>query len=1229
MPDVIGALPKLTPDSLRALFAEALRWDAQRGTQPLDVGAPLSRRLTLHRIAMAGGVRVFAIVLPDLPTLSARRAIFRALRPIAAEHLVIYCAEDAQQALFVWPRLRHAEGGADAYAPAELRVLPYEVGFPARTTLEQLAKLRLPLDRAPTLETVLTHLADAFSVESVTERFFNDYKRVFEQLQNALHAQTQDARWAHDFALQTLNRLVFIYFIQRKRYAEGAYWLGNNPRFVRDFWRAYREQAANDPAANFYADWLRALFFAAFNQRFQAGRSDYRHFPTEIREALAAMPYLNGGLFTENALDTRHTFTIPDAFFEQLFDRFDGDAPGFLERYNFTVSESTPLDVEVAVDPEMIGKVYESLVNLTERGATTEDRRGMAGIFYTPRTEIDLMCRLALVDALAARVAADRALLYDWVFAADPEDKRDADRRVTEADLWRALDDAARRLTICDPACGSGSFLVGMLQVLDDLQARCAEALGREETPYDRRRRIVGEQLYGVDVMDWAVHVAELRLWLQLTVETDLRQPEAQLKPLLPNLSFKIRQGDSLVQEIGGVNLGLHHGRTSLPPALKGRITQLKARKLRFYQGDRALNEPMLRQEETGVFRDILKHRLKALEDELAHKRRALADLPVAQIGLGLADVGDHDAAAEKRAALEATIAALEDERQRVRAALEALGAAGQALPFVWDIAFVEVFADEAGGFDIVIGNPPYVRQEIIAPPNASPDDFGGESSDRWRELKRSYKEKLQAAVAAAFPRFFGYRPGRSGFRRLNAQSDLYVYFYFHGLSLLNPRGCLCFITSNSWLDVAYGADLQEFALRHCPIRLIVENARVRSFSQADVNTVIVLLGAPDERGQAGRDALARFVTFHAPFDQVSAAATFRAVEAATARQATDLWRVFPVPQRDLLAESMAAPADDDAPRRRDAAPRYAGGKWGGKYLRAPDIAFVILEKGRDKLVRLGEVAEVRFGIKTGANEFFYLQPAGVSVAEVAQVPPDAPIAVRNAAGWEGEIEARFLRPVLKSPRECRAPVVRLEDLSNLIFMCHAGASDLKGTRALRYIRWGERQGYPARPSCRSRARWWDVGARDPASLNVNYLVDEVMRFFVQAGGLFVSDNFQECHVSQGRLWQTGVSANSTVFQLFANVAGRANFGGGLMKIQTYEVAGLEIVSPEFLGERDCKRALQQAGSLALDGEDRRRLDDLVFDALGLTQGEREAVYEAAQRLVAARLARARSAQEG
>ena len=395
---------------------------------------------------------------------------------------------------------------------------------------------------------------DAFDVEAVTKGFFNAYKSVFQRLQDDLADQTDDNQWAHDYALQFLNRCMFLYFIQRKG------WLDDDADFLRTFWESY--QTTDQPVGSFVDRWLNVLFFEAFNNRFHGG---HRHFPDTIRKALASAPYLNGGLFTENDLDSQHDFQISDSRFKSIFN--------FLESYNFTIAEDSPLDQEVAVDPEMIGKVYESLVNVSEE----TDKQGDAGIFYTPRTEIDLMCRLALVDNLTNHLGKEhKSALYEAILAFEPDERTRADQQLLNRNLWSPLDECLKRLAIVDPACGSGSFLVGMLHILDDLRKRADRQLGGEQLSFDRKKAIIGENLYGVDVMEWACHVAELRLWLSLAIDADIPRAELQLRiePLLPHFSFNIRCGDSLLQEIGGMNLvEIRADFSGIPRSLKSRTT--------------------------------------------------------------------------------------------------------------------------------------------------------------------------------------------------------------------------------------------------------------------------------------------------------------------------------------------------------------------------------------------------------------------------------------------------------------------------------------------------------------------------------------------------------------------------------------------------------------------------------------------------------------------------------
>ncbi|MCW5935536.1 MAG: hypothetical protein KIT45_14750, partial [Fimbriimonadia bacterium] len=410
----------------------------------------------------------------------------------------------------------------------------------------------------------------------------------------------------------------------------------------------------------------------------------------------------------------------------------------------------------------------------------------------------------------------------------------------------------------------------------------------------------------------------------------------------------------------------------------------------------------------------------------------------------------------------------------------------------------------------------------------------------------------------------------------------------------------------------------------------IYDSALERQFASADVNTIISLIrkGAPEN------DAMTHFISLRETFDEAILNPAAQRVVSRTRAQ--------------LLSEGS------------DTNGNYTGNKWGGIYLRAPDIYFTLMEKGRDKLVRLGDIAEVRRGFTTGANEFFYLEPVEMSVAEVADLSSDEdgrarPVRVRNAAGWEGEIEAEFLQPVIKSPREIRKLRVGLEDLKYLLFLRSSRpnnpASPLPPL-AKAYIQWGESQGFQNRPSCSGRQRWWDLGTRIAAKVDCNYLIDDRMRFYYSPT-VYVSDNFQELH----RIEDIDAAICSVpISQIFCEIGGRTPFGGGLLKVQTYEVENIYILnsdtlSPsqqetllsafEAMANRDIKSIFEELGlpkpdrdygnidpsDVSLDRvlTDRRMLDTVVFEALGLTEAEQLEVYRAVVALVKGRLVKARS----
>ena len=1070
-----------------------------------------------------------------------------------------------------------------------------------RTASERIALLDLAsIGQLNRLDITLRH-DEAFSVEAVTDKFFKEYRYLFKILQIDLRNQTSDDVWAHDYALQFLNRCMFLYFIQRKG------WLGGNKEFLHTFWQSYKRplpqyQERPEYQKNaFFEYWLKVLFFEAFNRKF---KHSYDYFPDTLRNILAQAPYLNGGLFSENKLDLMdHTFTISDMRFQQVLQ--------FFERYNFTIAEDSPLDQEVAVDPEMIGRVYESLVNVS----TELDERGDAGIFYTPRTEIDLMCRLSLVDYLANHLGEERRpLLYDAVFALEPEEMSSADDALRALDLWDDLYGLLSEVTMIDPACGSGAFLVGMLYILNELQERADRYRKRpksdSESAYERKKRIIGESLYGVDVMEWAVHVAELRLWLSLIIDIEMTQEELHVRPdpLLPHLTFKVRHGDSLVQEIGGVNFGHMQTTSGISPMLKRQLNKLKSEKAKFYHHDPSCvyrTREAAMQDELQLFRAIIQERLLNINNTL----RVLNDQPMQSALVGDSVSPKEQAEARER---QKRIADKEQEKRELQEALDALVSPKQ-VPFVWDIAFVEIFGGDNDGFDIVIGNPPYVRQEQISDPLLPREQVTTEN-------KRAYKRKLTNTIYHDFPTFFRYNPATDkAAHELDAKSDLYVYFYLHGLKLLNPMGTFCFITSNSWLDVGYGADLQEFLLNYCHVKMILDNQGKRSFATADVNTIIALFSAPAAKFEMEvLRNITHFVMFKVNFEQILEAEVFKEIERARERIVTDRYRVYPISQQALLEDGTKQPsiehAEETAPSHsrkgtpgplvKESQAVYDGNKWGGKYLRAPAIYWTILEKGRDKLVRLGDIAEVRFGIKTGANEFFYLDEV-------------------KARQWK--IEDEFLQPVIKSPKECKSILIDPSTLKFRLFFCHKSKAELRGTAALAYIEWGEKQAYNKRPSCENRQRWWDLGIRRTPKLGFNYLIDSTARTLYALNGCNFSDNFQEVGIANQLILPLCASLNSTVFQLMVNVAGRANFGDVLLKIQTYEVSDLLCVNPTSITFTDSNIFISTFWDVLSPSVDRRNLDKPIFDVLGLTQGERDAVYEAVIELVESRLKKASS----
>ncbi|NPV10410.1 MAG: hypothetical protein HPY57_01280 [Ignavibacteria bacterium] len=1071
------------------------------------------------------------------------------------------------------------------------------------------------------------NLEEIFAVEVVTEEFFEAYRFALKDvLVKALSKYDETYEKKHSFAQLLLSRIMFLYFLQRKGWFKWKDYV-QDKNYVKNLWEKYkkwREQTNNKDV--FYSQWLKSLFFGAFNKKTHLFNENL---PDEIKESFSIMPFLNGGLFSQTELDELN-FDFSDEVFEWLFEPDSSDLKkGFLEIFNFTIDEALPVDVEVAVDPEMLGKVYESLI--------AEEERGEAGIFYTPRIEIDFMCRMSLVNYLASETKAPKDKIIEFIF--DPHQKV---KEIEISDLLQ-IKKKLEEVKIVDPAVGSASFLVGMMNILVELHQEISRTLeNREENLFALKQKIILENLYGVDVKDWALMVGELRLWLSLIIETDEKYMDIYTRPLLPNLSFKLKQGDSLIQEIAGIPINFKSDPSKSGNTTLGRIEQLVESKRKFFTGliSADLNElRKIEEQEQKIFKEIIQEKIDKINTKVGVNKHRLQLKVMEKM---IFDLEKTKSEKEEIKKIEKEIEAEKDKLEKLISILQVIGNKTKKDYFLWEIDFIEVFSQK-GGFDIVIGNPPYVRQELIAPPlenrNAYTDD------EKWRELKRAYKEKLIQSVKLNW----------NEDTIIDKKSDLYVYFYYQGLSLLRPGGIFCFINSNSWLDVGYGTGLQGFLLKEMRPLYIFDNIAKRSFKQADVNTVIVLIQRPEEKVD---DYSIKFVAFKKPFEEVLNIDVIKKIESTNQPVFDDSnFRIYPKTKKELLQEGVEIPEDDGLMEHDPEYLPYIGNKWGGKYLRAPEIYFKILEKGKGKLVRLGDIAEVRRGFTTGANEFFYLKPVGKTVKEVVEIAeknPDALIRVKNGAGWEGEIEARFLKPVITEYEDWTF-ISGYPDSLILIFPeINYKKVDFK---AKDYIKYGEKMTskgkqkqaagipLPLISSLKGRKFWYSFIPSIPLS-NIFWQ----KRFGERFACLFTED---QCYADQKLyplfnlrcdLVALLISINSTIQRLVLEIEAKEYTGAyTLGELSVENVKRIPIIEPRIFSHSqdpsmvfnkkfdsiftelgfDPKKPIREQEPNPLP--DRKALDDIVFNALGLTEEERKEVYWAVAELVKTRLEKARS----
>ncbi len=390
-------------------------------------------------------------------------------------------------------------------------------GEQLRTATERIALLDLETIKADAAPLDIQTLHDeAFDVEAVTEEFFQEYRKTFEKVEGLI-------KWSVDsenkrlFTQKLFNRLMFVRFIEKKGWLK----LQKRTDYLSALWESYQEQCRDvtcnvSTTPNFYRDRLQHLFFSGLNNPQEHDITGINN-GGFLKDLIGSVPYLNGGLFERGEDDENPQIIIPD-------DCIDSILHDLFQRFAFTVTESTPLDVEVAVDPEMLGKVFEELVT----------GRHESGSYYTPKPIVSFMCREALKGYLKTEISAEsKDAVAEFV------DEHNPDNLVNPESVLEAL----RKVRCCDLAAGSGAYLLGMLHELLDLRQCLFATKGLDSnTVYQRKLDIIENNLYGVDKDVFAVNIARLRLWLSLAVEYQGEKP----KPL-PNLKYKIEIGDSLI----------------------------------------------------------------------------------------------------------------------------------------------------------------------------------------------------------------------------------------------------------------------------------------------------------------------------------------------------------------------------------------------------------------------------------------------------------------------------------------------------------------------------------------------------------------------------------------------------------------------------------------------------------------------------------------------------------
>lgn len=569
-------------------------------------------------------------------------------------------------------------------------------------------------------------LLHSLDIDIVSDHFFDEYTKLFKKIvkeasDNKLiereFVRFPDAgRALRNYVKKLLGRIVFIQFLQRKGWMgvpisdEG--WTTGQPEFLQDLFED------SDKKDTFVDDVLLLLFNDLNTKRVGDLASDGLGKGIKI-------PYLNGGLFDRDEYDGV-SFPLPADTMREIL--------SFFRKYNFTIDENDQDTVEVGVDPEMLSRIFESLL---------EDNKA-TGAFYTPKEIVEYMCRESLITYLQSGVKDEskKSAYREFVMEHRVE--------VLSGDLDQ-VDEKLRNVKICDPAIGSGAFPMGMLKELFECRRSIRMHKNGECDLSEIKKDILQHSIYGVDIDKGAVDIARLRFWLALII--DEKTPHS-----LPNMDFKIMQGNSLLEQYEGVDLsrigvfGKKRRKKDLPTLGLDEgdaLTNIQFYIREYYKTDS--------HEEKEKIRDFINDNVRGYIRHLCTPeiRRKVNALPIPNDQF-----------------------------------------------FLWHLYFKEVF--DEGGFDIVIGNPPYIELQNL------------------KGMSKVY--------------------ARCGFSTYSPSADIYCLFTEQGFNLLKKGGTLCYIMMNKWMKAEYGQSLRRFLLDR-KIHEIVDFGDVQFFKDATTYPCIVLLG--------------------------------------------------------------------------------------------------------------------------------------------------------------------------------------------------------------------------------------------------------------------------------------------------------------------------------------------------------------------------------------------------